>query len=163
MSQRTEEPRIVQTPSITIAGLQRYHRFDGEMSANLARQWREFVPMMTRLAHARGRVGYGLCFDTADKAGFDYLTGIEVTTIDGLEQRLKGATVPAGTYAVFPHRDHVSKLSETVRRAFQWLPASGHAHHYASGREPTLFERYGERFDPQTGLGDIDVFIPVKA
>jgi AraC family transcriptional regulator len=27
---------------------------------------------------------------------------------------------------------------------------------------PDFFERYGEEFDPQTGMGGIEVWIPIK-
>jgi AraC family transcriptional regulator len=45
---------------------------------------------------------------------------------------------------------------------FQWLPTSGHERAKAQG-PPDFFERYGEGFDPQTGYGDIEVWVPVKA
>ena len=32
-----------------------------------------------------------------------------------------------------------------------------------SASEPTFIEHYGEKFDPETGFGDIEVWFPVKA
>ena len=61
----------------------------------------------------------------------------------------------------------MSEISRTVDAIFHsWLPASGHEHAWSFGApsEDTLafFERYGEDFNPATGLGNIEVWVPVK-
>jgi AraC family transcriptional regulator len=63
---------------------------------------------------------------------------------------------------VFPHRGHVSELNKTVAAAWQWLPASGRKLGCDAGA-PTFIEHYGEKFDPDTGFGDIEVWFPVKS
>jgi AraC family transcriptional regulator len=67
--------------------------------------------------------------------------------------------IPAQRYAVFSHRDHVSR----IRAAFytiwnRWLPASNHEHADAPD-----FERYDERFDPRTGTGTVEIWLPVRS
>lgn len=158
------EPRIQKAGAMTIAGLRRHHQFGAGMSAGLVDQWQRFSPMIHNVPHARGHAAYGICYDmSADRGGFDYLTGVEVTKADDVAEPLVAITVPAKTYAVFAHPGHVSTIRETVQRAWDWLPKSGRRHDCSRASEPTFFERYGERFDPQTGLGDIEIWLPVKA
>jgi AraC family transcriptional regulator len=40
----------------------------------------------------------------------------------------------------------------------QWLPGSGKEMADSVG----LLERYGKDFDPQTGRGDVEIWIPIK-
>jgi AraC family transcriptional regulator len=42
-----------------------------------------------------------------------------------------------------------------------WFPTSGLEHVQTPGA-PAFFERYGEEFDPQSGMGGIEVWVPVK-
>ena len=61
-------------------------------------------------------------------------------------------------YAVFWHAGHVSDVRGTFMAIFNtWLPRSG----YAFAQAP-VFERYDERFDPRTGLGGFELWIPVS-
>ena len=61
-------------------------------------------------------------------------------------------------YAVFMHRGHVAD----IRRAWhtiwsQWMPESGR-----EAADAPQFERYGEAFDPLSGLGGVEIWIPLK-
>jgi AraC family transcriptional regulator len=156
------KPRIEKSAAFMVAGLRKHHAFGDAMFGAIASQWEEFGPMIPRVANPKGRASFGLCFDmVGNRPGFDYLTGVEVTSLDSVKQPFAGATVPAKTYAVFSHQGHVSRLSETVQAAWDWLPTSGRKLNDAGG--PTFFERYGEAFDPRTGEGDIEVWFPVTA
>jgi AraC family transcriptional regulator len=44
----------------------------------------------------------------------------------------------------------------------EWLPTSGYEAATSPGA-PDFFERYTEEFDPRTGMGGIEVWIPIKA
>jgi AraC family transcriptional regulator len=57
----------------------------------------------------------------------------------------------------------VSKLHETcdaIER--EWLPRSQYAFAHGTPGAPGFFERYGEDFDPHTGSGDVEVWVPIK-
>lgn len=43
----------------------------------------------------------------------------------------------------------------------QWLPTSGFEMGRSTAGEPYALERYGEKFDPVTGTGDIEIWIPI--
>ena len=162
LTQPNLAPNIAKTSTLKIVGLRRHHNFGNGMFAGLASQWREFAPMIAGLANRKGRASFGLCFDMAgNKKSFDYLTGVEVTTLDGVKEPLAGVTLQPSTYAVFPHTGHVSKLNETVDAAWKWLPTSGHRLDQGAAL-PTFIEHYGARFNPETGYGDIEVWFPVR-
>jgi AraC family transcriptional regulator len=44
-----------------------------------------------------------------------------------------------------------------------WLPESGHEIVRGTADAPNFFERYSEEFDPRTGMGGMEVWIPIKS
>ncbi|PYT97708.1 MAG: hypothetical protein DMG38_18645 [Acidobacteria bacterium] len=62
----------------------------------------------------------------------------------------------------FPIARNVSKLHETCDAISKWLPDSGYQPAAADAETPAFFERYSEEFDPQTGMGGIEVWVPIK-
>lgn len=66
---------------------------------------------------------------------------------------------PEATYAIFSYAGHISEIRSVFRAILgEWLPASGRQHANA----PTL-ERYGAAFDPMTGNGGYEIWIPLKS
>ena len=62
-------------------------------------------------------------------------------------------------YAVFAHRDHIAAIRRTWFTIWnKWLPESGH-----QVAESPEFERYGEEFDPRTGTGGLEIWIPIQS
>jgi AraC family transcriptional regulator len=62
-------------------------------------------------------------------------------------------------YAVFAHDGHISTLRDTIGGAvIGWLPASGKE----IDGEPQMLEFYGESYDPRTGRGQIEVWLPIR-
>jgi hypothetical protein len=73
------------------------------------------------------------------------------------------ANIPAQKYAVFSHREHVSKMYQTLDAIDKWFPGSGLEVASETAQAPTFFERYSEEFDPRTGMGGMEVWVPIKA
>jgi AraC family transcriptional regulator len=131
---------------------------------DIAAQWQRFAPYLGKVPGQVGSVAYGLCLNTAGSNGFDYVSGVEVLRSSGLPSELSAVSIPAQTYAVFLHRVHLSKLSETLDTIWnKWLPESGHQVARGGVGTPEFFERYADSFDPQTGMGGVEVWIPVKS
>ena len=105
------------------------------------------------------RIAYGVVSNMAGSdSGFDYMAGVEVSQAEGLPEGFESISLPAHRYAVFAHGGHVSELKDTIKSIWNgWLPASG----YKPSTMPGLLERYGEGFNPGTGLGDIEVWVSV--
>jgi AraC family transcriptional regulator len=154
-----EPPRFEDEGTRVIAGLRgHYTRATMEEIPTL---WQRFTPYLGHIPGQVGRIAYGVCFPSSD--GFDYLSGVEVASSSGLPEDFSVVTMPVQRYAVFAHRGHVSKLHETcdaIER--EWLPRSQYAFAHGMPGAPGFFERYGEDFDPHTGSGDVEVWVPIK-
>jgi AraC family transcriptional regulator len=152
--------RFVDGTSMTIAGFS--ERVTAETWDKIDKLWWRFAPHIGSVPGQVGRrVAYGVVTDAGN--GIDYLAGVEVSDVSGLPDGFVHARLPAQRYAVFEHQGHVSKLKDTMTAIWEnWLPASGHAHARTAGA-PAFFERYGEAFDPQTGTGGIEVWIPIRS
>jgi AraC family transcriptional regulator len=153
-----EQPRFEDGKPLVIAGLAQRH---SGTNAAIPQQWERFVPLIGKIPGQVGRAAYGVVFDMLNRSfSFGYLSGVEVAP-DRVPDELGHLEIPAQRYAVFSHRCRVSAIHYTMRSIFgEWLPQSGHQH-AADGAD--FFERYGERFDPGTGTGDIEIWVPVKS
>jgi len=151
-------PRFENGRPMLIAGLRGH--FTTATWAGIPAQWQRLVSY-GNVPDTLGFTHYGLCFNMSN--GIDYLCGVEVSGIDGLPDEFSQVNIPAQKYAVFAHHEHVSKLRDTldvIQR--QWFPGSGHQAARPSPGAPDFFERYGEGFDPRTGMGDIEVWMPIS-
>jgi AraC family transcriptional regulator len=45
----------------------------------------------------------------------------------------------------------------------EWLPASHRNVSQPAAGSPRMIEYYAENFDPETGLGDMEVWLPLQA
>ena len=149
------EPRIEDGRALLIAGLQERYSFAG--LAGLPALWQRFGE---HLGHVPGQVGhaaYGVCHNT-DDTGFDYIAGVEVCGFAGLSSDYARLRLPEQRYAVFIHGEHVSTVRGTFMAIFNdWLPRSGH-----QPADAAVFERYDERFDPRTGMGGFELWVPIR-
>ena len=157
-SAHLEAPRFENGKPLVIAGLA--ERYSGT-NAGIPAQWQRFIPHIGRVPGQVGHATYGIVFNSLKSwMSFGYLTGIEVAPDTELPANFGHLEIPAHRYAVFAHQGHVSTISRTMRSIFdEWLPQSGHEH-ASDGAD--FFERYSEKFDPQTGTGGIEIWLPIK-
>lgn len=152
-------PRFVDGKPIQIAGLRQTHIGS---NAGIAAQWMRFAPHIGKIPGEVEGAAYGICFDLCqgDERGLVYMAGVEVAGgAANLPAELSPLSLPAQRYAVFRHPDHVSTLPATVDAIWRkWLPGSGQE----PAGEPAFFERYGEEFDPLTGMGGVEIWVPLK-
>jgi len=155
-----EAPRVENFHPQTFAGLRDH--YTNETCQNIPALWQRFAPHLGKIPGQIGHVAYGLCSGMPE--GFDYMPCVEVSGDSDLPSGFSSVSVPARKYVVFAHRDHVAKLRNTMDAIWQnGLAAFGHDEAPATAGSPNVFERYGEKFDPQTGLGDIEIWIPIKS
>lgn len=156
-AQQLEPTRLENGRAMLIAGINETYTFESRV--NIPNQWRRFV---THLGNIPGQVGtdsFGVCWNFKEGCGFDYLTGIEVSQTDQLPEGFSQVNLPAQRYAVFAHSGHVSTIDNTIEAIWsRWLPSSG----YALAAAPS-FERYTKDFNPQTGQGGIEIWLPLKS
>jgi AraC family transcriptional regulator len=152
-----EPPRFEHGKALLIAGLGA--RYTCETSKAIPAQWQRFAPHIGNIPGQIGGTAYGLRHNSDDDGNFDYVCGVEVSDFSALPAEFGRVRVPAQRYVVFSHRDHVSTIRRTHNTIWsKWLPESGH-----EVADAPDFERYGKDFDPKTGSGTIEIWIPLKA
>src|SRR5467141_2391881 len=105
-----EAPRFENAEALRIAGLREH--FSPETMKNIPELWQRFGPHIGNIPGQVGHVAYGLCFNALSPDGVDYLVGVEVSGSPVLPGEFSVAALPAQKYAVFSHREHVSKMYE---------------------------------------------------
>jgi AraC family transcriptional regulator len=139
-----------------------------QSSEAFAKQWESFAPMIGKMPGQIGTQAYGVVtgsFGGAD--GFEYITGVEVSSFDHVPSKFRRLTIPAQRYAVFVHDGHVSKIRDTMYTIKkEWLPkwmVPGRTDASKEGSDqPDFFERYGKEFDPKTGTGKVEIWVPLN-
>ena len=151
-----EPPRFESGKRMLIAGLG--ERYNYETSAGIPMQWQRFGPHIGHIPAQVSGTAYGVCSNGDDAGNFDYLCGVEVSDFSKLHPEISRVSIPAQRYAVFSHRDHISAIRQTWNTIWnKWLPESGY-----EVTDTPFFERYGENFDPRTGMGGLELWVPIK-
>ncbi|MBX3414687.1 MAG: GyrI-like domain-containing protein [Pirellulales bacterium] len=154
---KLDPPRFERGRERLVAGLNETYTF--ETRVNIPTQWERLARQLGNSPSQVGQASYGVCWNYKPGVGFDYLAGIEVTDTGTLPRNFTQVQLPAARYAVFTHRGHVSKISETLEAIWsKWLPNSGH-----TPAESPSFERYSEDFNPQTGMGGIEIWVALAS
>ena len=157
-----ETPRFAHRKPLLIAGLRRH--FSTGALHEIPLLWRDFAQRRARIPGAVGNTAYGLVIHSAHAAGsVEYLAAVEVASLAALPDEFNSKSIPAHQYAIFPHRGHVSTLKHTMNAIWnEWLPTSGRVVAHPDADSPSMIEYYGEDFDPEAGLGAIEVWLPIK-
>lgn len=149
-------PRFENSPKLQIAGLNETYTFESRV--NIPSQWQRFAPHIGKVPGQVGMNTYGVCWNFKEGTGFDYLTGVEVSDAKSLPAGFSQITLQPQRYAIFSHREHVSSIPKTIETIWnRWLPDAG-----LQAVQAPCFERYTEQFDPKTGMGGIEIWVPIK-
>lgn len=154
-----DPPRIVQQPALLIFGLGRiYGQASGASIASIPSQWDRFLPHHNHIEGQVGTTTYGVCCNTDDTGSFEYITGVQVSDFPPEPKDFSRLRIPPQTYAVFKHPGHVSSVHDS------WQAIWDHALRDANlqAADGPGFERYGEAFDGRTGVGGLEIWIPIR-
>jgi len=151
-----QEPRLEEMTAKHIAGIEAHYK-GGDMSGVPA-QW-EILGAQGDVPGKAGSAHYGVCHSLKSE-GMRYLCGVEVPDEADIPfPDWATVNLPAARYAVFEHKGHVAELRQTIHAIWEsWLPRSGLA--FADDAE-LFFEKYGADFDPLSGAGRIEIWIPI--
>lgn len=153
-------PRFIELPPLLLAGMR--EPLNEQSAQTIPLLWQKFAPYIGNIPHQQGnRVAYGLCVRSSESSNgsYYYMAACEVREFADLPSDLSPLIVPAHKYAVFAHVVNVSRIKETIDKVFdQWLPTSGFIHNAQSIH---FFERYGEDYNPATGLGGTEIWLPI--
>ena len=149
-------PRFETSKPLLIAGIsERCTHENG--GAGIPNQWQKFHQSVNNIPNRVGRVAYGVCCN-GDDSGFDYIAGVEVADFSDLPRQFARVRIPEAKYAVFTHAEHISTIRRTINTIWNhWLPISG-----LKAADAPSFERYDENFDPLTGNGGLEIWVPVR-
>ncbi len=150
-----QPPRIVSLDALRLIGLAR--RYNEQTSAQIPDQWAKFNEL--NVAPSAAEPAYGVCYNTDVDGNMDYLCGVEVPSFEGVPENRDRLTVPAQTYAVFAHQGHVSE----IRRVWQAIWNQGLVDAKLTTSQGPEIEKYPPEFDPETGNGGFEIWIPVKS
>ena len=148
-------PKIKERDAFRVIGLSTHCTFEDVSAIPLL--WQTFNEREDDIPSAVSGAAYGVCCD-ADEAGrFRYVAGMETTAATGIPECMDTVSIPANRYAVFTHSGHVSDLPKTVYTIWnKALPDAG-----LEPKQAPDFELYDRRFDPLTGRGVVEIWIPV--
>jgi AraC family transcriptional regulator len=151
-----QPPRFETSKPKLIAGLG--ERYTWESGAAIPGQWQRFHQSVAHIPDRVGQVTYGVCCNGDDSGNFDYIAGVEVSDFSGMPREFQRVRIPEQKYAIFTHGEHISTVRRTIGTIWNhWLPASG-----LKAADAPSFERYGEQFDPVTGNGGLEIWVPVR-
>src|SRR6201999_4153098 len=156
LTDNLQPPRFETSKPLLVAGIG--ERYNHESGAGIPGQWQRFQQAVANIPGRVGQVAYGVCCNGDDAGNFEYIAGVEVSDFSDLPREFSRVRVPEAKYAVFTHRDHISTIRRTINTIWNhWLPASG-----LKAADAPNFERYDENFDPLTGDGGLEIWIPVR-
>jgi AraC family transcriptional regulator len=134
-------------------------RYACESPQGIPAQWQRFSPYLGHISAQVGKAAYGVVYNFDSDSNFDYMCGVEVQGSSPLPDGFQILQVPRQKHAVFIHKGHVASIRATFAAIWsKWLPGSG----YQAAEAPT-FERYGPEFNPTTGMGGFEIWIPIQA
>jgi len=156
-----EEPRFHLGQRMLITGVK--GRFTGPDLGKHSALWQSLAVHLGKIPGQVASITYGVCYNIIPSPfSFEYMAGVEIFEASALLADFIVVRVPEMRYAIFTHRGHVSTLSKTIDTIHQnWLPNSGLQLVQGIPDAPQLLERYDERFDPGTGTGEMELWIPM--
>lgn len=150
-------PRLVQDDEIMAVGLAQRHPFGNPHGIPV--QWRTFMATMyADIPDKRDSTPISISGGMDDDGNFEYICAAEVRKFSKTPRGLIEVTLPPQRYAVFAHDGHVSGIGSTYNAIWNdWLPSSGER----VANAPCI-ERHLPTFNPQTGMGGVDLWIPIE-
>ncbi len=150
-----DPPRIESGKAMLMAGLAR--RYNDKTCAAIPAQWQEFSQHLGRIPSQVGTAAFGVLINEDDSGNIDYVCAVEVLDFSKIPEDWARLKIPEQKYAVFLHRDHISTIRRTWFTIFNtWLQKPEFK--AAGGPE---FELYRETFNPSTGLGGVEIWVPI--
>lgn len=147
--------RVDQRDAMLIFGLSRHYA--PKAMGGIPSQWEQFLSHLGNISNQVDKIAYGVICNSDDAGNFDYMCGVEVTEFPPYPREFARLRIPPQRYAVFVHSDHISSIGATCHAIWNHgLSDSG----YKAADGP-WFERYGEEFNGRTGLGGLEIWIPI--
>lgn len=151
-----DPPRLEQHAAFEVAGLS--ERFAIGHAEAIPALWAAASAHFGAIPAASPAVAYGVSDAFLEEGSYRYTAGLATAPGAVLPAGLDRVKVPAARYAVFSHEGHVSAMTGVFRAIWNdWQPGSGQVI-----ADQPCFERYDHRFDPSTGRGLVEIWVPLR-
>jgi AraC family transcriptional regulator len=147
-------PRLVKSGALLIFGLAQRCPRAGDPA--IPALWNRFLPHLGHIQGQIGNVAYGAIYNADDSGDYDYICGVEVKEFPAHPPEFTRLRIPPQTCAVFEHSGHVAEIAGT------WKAIWEHGLAGLDASDGPAFERYDEKFDGRTGLGGLEIWVPVR-
>lgn len=153
-----EPPQCMDGPEIRAVGLSvRYGLFEPD---GIPAQWETFMRVLVgEIRHRVPGIPFSISTDLRDDLTFAYVTAVEVTKVEDITPPLTSVHIPARRWAVFHHTGHVSTIPATYAAIWDY----GFHDQGLIVDEAASMERHCATFDPRTGEGGVEIWMPIKA
>lgn len=149
------EPRFVELPIRRMAGLVERHPCNDP--SKIPAQWERFGPFIPCPPNGPRAETYGICSNFDDTGHFDYMAAFEIGPNESAPVGLTTLELHSEHYAVYRCEGHISEIASFIGMVWgTWIPQSG-----LKPTQAPAFERYGPEYDPKTGNGGFDLWVPV--
>jgi AraC family transcriptional regulator len=149
-------PRTVRGKELMIFGIS--ERYQMPNIAGIPSQWSRFGPYLGRIPGQVGHITYGVVWNADEDGGFDYTCAVEVTEFPEHPKEFSRVRIRERTYAVFEHKDHISSIKST----FEYIWNHGLSNAGVQPADAPTLEVYGEQFNGRTGLGGLEIWVPIQ-
>jgi AraC family transcriptional regulator len=155
-SEPLEEPRREIPGQLNFIGLAEDQRLG--RTAGIPGQWGRFMELFGAIRGVIDPIPWGVAFPAHDDGCFRYVAAAKVAAGSSGPPQLTRLRLDGQTYLVFCHRSHASRISETIGAIWNdWLPTSG-----VEPVDAPSLERHSDSFDTGTGLGGVEIWVPVR-
>ncbi|MGL5116633.1 MAG: AraC family transcriptional regulator [Beijerinckiaceae bacterium] len=153
-----KEPKISEHKGILAIGLLGQYAFGA--NEGIAGQWAKFMgSMFVGIENKVPSIPIGVTLGIDDDGNFDYVTAVEVNSSTTVPSGLTKVQISPRHWAIFEHDGNITTLSKTYMAIWdRWLPD----HNQRLANSPSI-ERHKETFDPRTGNGGVEIWIPIEA
>ncbi|MEM7002261.1 MAG: AraC family transcriptional regulator [Pseudomonadota bacterium] len=146
-------PHVKHIESFHLIGLTRHYQ--ASEGAHIPDQWGQFNQSFALTAASPA---FGVCYNTTEAGAMDYMCGAAPEHIDQAPGDAFTLKLPAQTYAVFSHDGHVAE----IRHVWAAIWNEGLASAGLTAAQGPQLEHYRPEFDPDTGAGGYEIWIPVE-
>jgi len=150
-------PRYEEKKGLLAVGLAAAYEFGA--AEGIAGQWQRFMAtIFPEIAHRLPTIPIGVATAVDSDGAFTYVAAAEVSSASEARADLEVVRVAPRRWAIFEHAGHITSLSQSYANIWdRWLPASG-----LNVADAPSLERHKPMFDPRTGSGGVDIWIPVE-
>ncbi len=152
------DPEFIRCGPLLLAGLPKHLQFSERGS--IPGLWQRFGQLIPSIPKTGPGVTYAVvAAPPPGEEGFEYAPCVAIDSSDDLPEGLKAIRVAERTFAVFRHPGHIAEMPAVCNAIFgEWCAATD--------RKPAeipiqMIEFYPGSFDPMTGEGGFEIWLPL--